>query len=229
MNYSSTYQNCKSYQTALNKLYDCNYFEGHWGLSHDDFIKWNPTVKLDCSGIKVGHSYCVQVDDKTLISNYTSTSTITATASSPTLVQKGIARGCNAYHKAVAGDTCSKIASKYKIPSATQFMKWNPAVEADCSGLKMNYFYCVDPVTSSGAGAGMTTGIPPGCIRVHPTPTQPGAVCKCKVWHQVAMEDTCVSIEVHYKITAEQFNKWNPLVGPKCKLLWKGYNVCVGA
>ncbi|KAK6952061.1 hypothetical protein Daesc_006590 [Daldinia eschscholtzii] len=152
-------------------------------------------------------------------------------------MQKGITRGCNAYHKAVAGDTCSKIVSKYKIPSPAQFIKWNPAVEADCSGLKMNYFYCVgtkelsdiDPVTSSGAGVGMTTGIPPGCIRVHPTPTQPGAVCKCKVWHQVAMEDTCVSIEVHYKITAEQFNKWNPLVGPKCKLLWMGYNVCVGA
>ncbi|KAG4220911.1 hypothetical protein PC116_g30610 [Phytophthora cactorum] len=165
--HSSTYQKCKSYQTALNKLYDCNYFESHWGLSHDDFIKLNPTIKLDCSGIKVGHPYCVEADDvqsvspstmasitpaaihlpsvtqKTLASNYTSTSTITATASSPTIMQKGIARGCNAYHKAVAGDTCSKIVSKYKIPSPAQFIKWNPAVEADCSGLKMNYFYCV--------------------------------------------------------------------------------------
>ncbi|KAI1466532.1 carbohydrate-binding module family 50 protein [Daldinia caldariorum] len=230
---------------------------------------WPRDIKdhnVGCNDVNVGHSYCAEVDHgqpvstptimpvgtmlarlpsttpEALLSNRTfATITTSAAASHPTLMQIGIASDCSAYHQARAGDTCSKIAAKYKLSDAADFVKWNPAVEADCSGLRTHYFYCVaikdgssaldpidpidDPKTVS---RGVTTGIPPGCIRVHPTPTQPGSVCRCKLWHEVAMEDTCVSIEAHYQISADDFNKWNPLVGPMCKLLWMGYNVCVG-
>ncbi|KAF3064419.1 LysM [Daldinia childiae] len=242
------YPACIRYETALNKLYDCDYFESYWGLSHDDFIKWNPSVKADCSGIKVGHSYCVKVKhdqsvsvstiatvtpppstvQKGLMINHT---TITVSAPpSPTFTQAGIVKDCNIYYRAVAGDTCSKIISKYKISDPAQFIEWNPAVGVNCSGLGADYYYCVGikDTSSTYTRPFITTAIPPNCIRVHPTPTQPGSICKCKSWHQVNSEDTCANIEARYKITAEQFNKWNPLVGPMCKLLWDGYNVCVG-
>lgn len=62
-----------------------------------------------------------------------------------------------------------------------------------------------------------------------PTPTQPGAVCKCKKWHKVGKETTCESIEKYYKISKANFLKWNPKVGSTCKTLWQGYNVCVSA
>ncbi|KAI2780282.1 carbohydrate-binding module family 50 protein [Daldinia loculata] len=249
----NTHPACISYETALNKLYDCNYFESYWGLSHDDFIKWNPSVKHDCSGIKIGHSYCVKVRHDQSVSasiSISTTATVTPPPStvekalmtnqttiavsappSPTLTQAGIMKDCNIYYRAVAGDTCSKIISKYKISDPAQFMKWNPAVGVNCSGLSADYYYCVgikDTSSTYTRPPYITTAIPPGCIRVHPTPTQPGSICKCKSWHQVNSEDTCANIEARYKITAEQFNKWNPLVGPKCKLLWEGYNVCVG-
>ncbi|KAI8966060.1 carbohydrate-binding module family 50 protein [Daldinia sp. FL1419] len=221
-----THPACTSYEIAVNKLHDCDYFEKNWELSHDDFIGWNPSVKPDCSGIQVGHSYCVRIDHRRHTPTTTPAPQLEAHLSSttpgrllPTLTQIGVTRNCKTYHQAVPGDTCSKIASKYKLSDLAQFVRWNPAVGADCSGLKTYYHYCVGKIT---------TAIPPNCIRVHPTPTQPGSICKCKSWHQVVSDDTCANIEARYKITAAQFMKWNPLIGPQCKLLWEGYNVCVG-
>lgn len=37
----------------------CGQFETKFGLSHARFVAWNPSVKNDCSGIKLYYDYCV--------------------------------------------------------------------------------------------------------------------------------------------------------------------------
>jgi len=56
--------------------------------------------------------------------------------------QIGIPAGCSKYHKAVKGDTCYDIANTYGI-TLDQFYAWNPPVGNDCSGLWLDYSYCV--------------------------------------------------------------------------------------
>lgn len=56
----------------------------------------------------------------------------------------------------------------------------------------------------------------------------PDTISTCKKWQFVGSGDTCLSIEQQYSITATQFGRWNPYVGPSCAALWLGYYVCVG-
>ncbi|OMP85195.1 hypothetical protein BK809_0003863 [Diplodia seriata] len=176
----------------------------------------------------------------------------TATGPSPT--QDGIISTCTRYYKAVSGDSCSKIASSYGTFSLDDFLSWNPAVGQDCSGLWLGHYYCIGTlsctffldhsklltsfhwrtgVPGTPTAKPTTTAKPPatttaaGCADA-PSPTQPGAVCPCRTWHEVGSGNSCQSIEKEYGISAANFNAWNPQVGSDCSTLWLGYYVCVG-
>ncbi|KAL8365067.1 hypothetical protein RB595_004061 [Gaeumannomyces hyphopodioides] len=57
-----TAPDCTYWETALDGSYDCRYYEDSWDISHADFLDWNPGVRADCSGIKIGNAYCVEVN-----------------------------------------------------------------------------------------------------------------------------------------------------------------------
>ncbi|KAI1754110.1 hypothetical protein F4782DRAFT_529039 [Xylaria castorea] len=210
---------CTSYYKAVSGD-DCSKIVAKYGtFTFTDFLKWNPAVGETCGGLWLGYNYCVAVPG-------TPTSpppTTTTTASVPT--QTGIVSGCQRWHKAASGDTCSNIVSKYGTFTLAQFLSWNPAVGSDCSGLWLGYNYCIGV---AGTPTSPPTTTPTGCTSA-PTSTQPGAVCACKRWHKVVSGNTCDTIEKQYSITAAQFLKWNPQVGSDCSTLWLGYNVCVSA
>ncbi|KAG7404251.1 hypothetical protein Forpe1208_v015749 [Fusarium oxysporum f. sp. rapae] len=45
-------------------LDDCWSFASDWGITVKEFVEYvNPTIKEDCSGIKPGYRYCVEVND----------------------------------------------------------------------------------------------------------------------------------------------------------------------
>ncbi|KAJ4137156.1 hypothetical protein NW768_002737 [Fusarium equiseti] len=55
--------NCTFFQTINLPLHYCQLWPSAWGLTVEEFVEYNPTVKNDCSGIQFGHSYCVEVNN----------------------------------------------------------------------------------------------------------------------------------------------------------------------
>lgn len=106
----------------------------------DNFIAWNPAVNKDCSALWLGYYYCIGIPGTP---TQKPTPTTTSGPAGPSPTQDGIIKTCQRYHKAVAGDTCAKITDKYGTFTLGNFIQWNPAVMADCSGLWAGYYYCI--------------------------------------------------------------------------------------
>jgi hypothetical protein len=95
--------------------------------------------------------------------------------------QEGATADCTDYDAAVGSTTCQMILDRNGITIA-QFYAWNSAVNSDCSGLWLNYRYCVSitvPGSETTATASPTstptTPTPPG-------PTQSGQPSNCAKW-----------------------------------------------
>jgi LysM repeat protein len=207
------------------------------------FIKWNPAVGEDCAAIWVQNYYCVGIPG-TPTSPPASTTTTSTGTPRPSPTQSGIIDTCTRYYEAQSGDGCSSVVKQFGSFDFEDFLRWNPAVGADCKGFWAKTYYCVgmfessSPVTtpvliiSLGVPGTPTTPtataiIQPTCAGA-PTPTQPGALCKCKKWHKVVKDEGCETIEKKYGISNDNFAKWNTQVSKNCATLWLSYNVCVG-
>ncbi|CAN9213697.1 unnamed protein product [Alternaria alternata] len=89
---------------------------------------------------------------------------------------------CAKFHRIAAGVACRQVISFQKITLA-DFVKWNPTVKNDCTGMQANVNVCVGiiggttvqttPTPTTSAGNGIQT----------PQPTQPGMVTNCKKSH----------------------------------------------
>ncbi|CAN9201072.1 unnamed protein product [Alternaria alternata] len=75
---------------------------------------------------------------------------------------------CAKFHRIAAGVACRQVISFQKITLA-DFVKWNPTVKNDCTGMQANVNVCVGII----GGNGIQT----------PQPTQPGMVTNCKKSH----------------------------------------------
>ncbi|KAI6768434.1 hypothetical protein HG531_010623 [Fusarium graminearum] len=63
-------------------------------------------------------------------------------ASKPSTTQDGLIDSCISFHQAGKGETYAKIISNFGTFDFDTFFKWNPAVNADCSGIWAGYYYC---------------------------------------------------------------------------------------
>ncbi|KAJ4165703.1 hypothetical protein LMH87_007324 [Akanthomyces muscarius] len=92
------------------------------------------------------------------------TSTPTTTSgggeiATPSPTRDGMVAACHRFYRAQSGDGCWSIANAAKI-ELDNFYAWNPAVATDCSGLWLNYYYCIGisgPVTTISSGAPIPT------------------------------------------------------------------------
>ncbi|TQW00805.1 LysM domain-containing protein [Cordyceps javanica] len=215
-----TTDQCTYYFTTTSKDDTCSFIEGYWGISHKDFVAWNPAVKDDCSGIEIGYSYCVDVNNGGTITS-PPTSTLPP-APSPTL--DGIAKDCDKFHLIVKGDTCDSVTQKYGI-SMDQFTAWNKAVDKDCGGFWAAYYCCVHV-----AGAGTSSpGTPTTTSDPVPSPHQTGIAKDCDKYYKVEKGDTCDSVTGKFGISAGQLLKWNTAIDKDCNGFWAGYYICVHA
>ncbi|KAL1860491.1 hypothetical protein VTK73DRAFT_7292 [Phialemonium thermophilum] len=107
-------------------------------FSLDDFYKWNKGVGDGCTSLWVDYYVCVGVPGTP--SKPTAT---TSAPAGPTPTQPGIIASCNAWYQAKSGDFCQALVDSYKTFTLADFIKWNPAVQSDCSGLWIGYYYCV--------------------------------------------------------------------------------------
>ncbi|WYZ42076.1 hypothetical protein EsH8_V_000971 [Colletotrichum jinshuiense] len=212
----------------------CSQVISYQKITKEDFVKWNPTVLDDCSGMWAEVNVCVGIIGGSTAAATTTKPTTTTSAgngvTTPTPTQPGMVTNCNKFHWIAKGVTCSQVISYQKITKA-DFVKWNPTVLDDCSGMWAEVNVCVGviggstpatttttPTTTTSAGNGVVT----------PQPTQPGMVTNCKKFHYVAEGVTCSQIISYQKITLADFVKWNTGVGATCQNMWAGTNVCVG-
>ncbi|PNH36202.1 hypothetical protein BJF96_g391 [Verticillium dahliae] len=189
-----------------------------------DFVKWNPSVKSDCSGMWAGVNVCVGV-----VGSSTDTAKPTTTAPSngvvtPQPTQPSMVTNCNKFHWIAKGVTCQQVISYQKI-SLADFVKWNPSVLSDCSGMWAEVQVCVGVIGSTPTTLATTTTTAGNGVST-PLPTQPGMVTNCAKFHWVAKGVTCNQIYSFQKITLEQFVSYNPTVKSDCSGMQAEVQVC---
>ncbi|KAF1941894.1 hypothetical protein EJ02DRAFT_434420 [Clathrospora elynae] len=220
-----TATNCNWYDDAVTAAENCAYFEDFWGVSHADFVKWNPSVKDDCSGIKIGNSYCIEVLPPPAPTTTTPSATPTPTKIvKPEPTQDGLIETCTKFYLAVKNDNCQKIANNYGTFSVADFIKWNPAVGSDCGGIWAETYYCVGiPGTPTAPIASPTGSVS------KPSPTQDGLIESCTTFYFSMKNDNCQKIANKYStFSVADFIKWNPAVGSDCGGIWADTYYCVG-
>jgi hypothetical protein len=222
--------NCNKFH-YIAKGVSCTQVISYQKITKADFVKWNPTVLDDCSGMWADVNVCVGViGGVTTTAKPPSTTTTSAGngVQTPQPTQPGMVSNCNKFHYIAKGVSCTQVISYQKITQA-DFVKWNPTVRSDCSGMQAGVNVCVGliggpttttkaPTTTTSAGNGIQT----------PQPTQPGMVTNCKKFHHVAPGVTCSQIISFNKISLADFVKWNTGVGSNCGNMWANTNVCVG-
>ncbi|KAJ5966592.1 hypothetical protein N7481_013306 [Penicillium waksmanii] len=228
-----------SFSTTPSTGDTCETFADSWGIAVDDLKSLNPD--LDCSKFDDETEYCVSGeanDDeptKTITTSMvaetttavmTSSSTKSTEAHSTTSsaryhepTQPGLSENCDKFHKVVGGDSCDAIEasagiSLHNSPNGTP-------TSMTCSNIWLDYYVCihVPGATTTSAAPTPTDGGKP--------PTQSGIAANCDNFHKVSSGDQCDSIEAEFKITHDQFIKWNPSINPGCTDLQLDYNVCV--
>ncbi|KAH8690433.1 hypothetical protein GQ44DRAFT_720227 [Phaeosphaeriaceae sp. PMI808] len=213
--------------TNCNKFYFidqgviCDTVTSKNGISLSNFIKWNPSVGSDCTGMQAGVNVCVGVIGGTTPTPTPTTPNNGITTPQPT--QPGMVTNCNKFHWISEGNVCSQILSYNKI-SLADFYKWNPSIKSDCTSMQANVNVCVGviggstPTPTTSAGNGVQT----------PQPTQPGLVSYCKKFHYVDTGVTCDRILSYNRISLSDFYKWNQGVGSDCRSMWAKTYHCVG-
>jgi len=135
--------------------------------------------------------------EPTLVSNYTPTTFPTADANfDPQPTQAGIISGCLAYYQAQEGDTCREIIGDGTYLSQEEFFSFNPALNGNCDGLWLDYWYCV-------VGPDGITGMPP---TANSTPffVPPGQISTCEKWYQREAGESCADIANGFGTFSEQ-------------------------
>lgn len=201
-------------------------------------LSWNPTLNSDCSGLFAGWWVCIGTPPTsteqfawtttgatavipTFTGNYTFTtfpevdSSFTA---SPT--QTGIVSGCLSYYQAQTGDTCRNIVDGHFLTEA-DFMAMNPALNGNCDGLWVDYWYCV--VGPQGITAMPITATSP------PASTPSGQTGQCQHWYQSEGQSCSDIVAMFGAFSLADFISWNPSVGGEsCGGIVDGAWYCVG-
>ncbi|RBR15596.1 uncharacterized protein FIESC28_07237 [Fusarium coffeatum] len=221
---------------------DCAYLEDYWNLKHSQFVEYNPTVKDDCSGMQFGHSYCVEVNNglprkeesassKTTTPVSMAEPTKTHQASQASQTQDGLIDTCVSFYQAKKGDTCPKIIAEHNNTfDKDDLVKWNPAIQEDCSGIWANYYYCVGvPGTPTSPPTRTQEATIKPTSPSKPSPTQDGLISSCTRFHQAKKGETCTNIISTFgTFDFDTFYEWNPAVGEECSGIWANYYYCVG-
>ncbi|KAH8629882.1 carbohydrate-binding module family 50 protein [Alternaria alternata] len=207
----------------------CSQVLSYQKISMADLYKWNPSVKADCTGLQKLVNVCVGVigGAATTTTPKPSTTTTTTTGNgvqTPLPTQPGMVANCNKFHFINQGVVCTQVISYQKI-TREDFVKWNPTVKDDCSGMWADVNVCVGvigggstPTPTKSAGNGIQT----------PQPTQPGMTTNCKKFHYAAEGVVCSQLTSYNKISLADFVKWNPGVGSDCRTMWANTYFCVG-
>ncbi|TFK66093.1 hypothetical protein BDN72DRAFT_889204 [Pluteus cervinus] len=224
------------------RISNCDNIAATFLVTFEELVYWNPSLEsyslANCT-FETGVRYCA---------SWSAPSTSPGDDETPLVlpVRDGVTANCTEFYPVINGMTCQYVLDNNDLTIA-QFFSYNPAVNSDCSGLWLNYQYCVrapgyvneTPETTTGDGTltsmpTTTIGTPTGTTSVPVSttpsaPTQTGQPTNCIRWHVAVDGDSCYSIINQYFLTESDFYKWNPAVSSDCTSgLWGGYAYCVG-
>lgn len=114
-------------------------------ISTDDFYKWNPAVKADCTMLLAGYYVCTGTASGPSQPPPATTTKPSNGVATPTPTQAGMVGYCNKFYKVKAGDGCWQIAQDSNV-DLDNLYRWNPAVKSDCSGLQANTYICTGTI-----------------------------------------------------------------------------------
>jgi hypothetical protein len=115
----------------------CNQVYSFQKITLADFVRWNPTVKDDCTGMWSEVNVCVGV-----IGGGPSPTPTSSAIQTPQPTQSGMVTNCKRFHYVAEGVVCSQIISFQKI-TLTDFIKWNTGIKSDCSNMWSGTHVCV--------------------------------------------------------------------------------------
>ncbi|KAM0254536.1 hypothetical protein ACHAQJ_006696 [Trichoderma viride] len=120
----------------------CDTIASNNGITPAQFREWNPSAGTNCSGLWANAYACIGRIGTSTTTSKSTTTTKGNGVTTPTPTQTGMVTDCKTFHHVGTGDSCDSIAKKYSITTAN-FIKWNPAVKSDCTGLWANTYACV--------------------------------------------------------------------------------------
>ncbi|XP_014561981.1 carbohydrate-binding module family 50 protein [Bipolaris victoriae FI3] len=206
----------------------CSQVLSYQKISMEDLYRWNPSVNADCTGLQKLVNVCVRVIGATTTTPKPSTITTAGNGiQTPQPTQPGMVANCNKFHFINQGVVCSQVISYQKI-TREDFVKWNPTVNDDCSGMWANVNVCVGVIGGGASSPTPTTTTSPANGIQTPQPTQPGMTLNCKKFHYAAEGVVCSQLTSYNKISLADFVKWNPGVGSDCRTMWANTYFCVG-
>jgi hypothetical protein len=156
--------NCNKFHW-IGKNTVCSQVISYQKITLADFVPWNPSVKDDCSGMWLEVSVCVGViggSTPTPTPSPSRTSSAGNGIQTPQPTQPGMIANCNKFHWIGENTVCSQVISYQKI-SLEDFVRWNPSVKDDCSGMWLEVSVCVcviggstpSPTPTKSAGNGV--------------------------------------------------------------------------
>lgn len=215
--------NCKIFHqaTANQNCNDLVIMHGYF--SQEQFFAWNPALDGNCLGLRLDTWYCVGAYSDNDLPLPAHQMTMPTEGNTPS----GYPADCARWSQTTGDETCDLIVLMFGSFSEAEFVKWNPSVYSDCSGIVPEAWYCVGrpgtPLTRTDGAPSSTQRLP------NIWPTQSGIATACTDFWLVSAEDTCDSIVRRTGISLADFYSWNRgiTVGSRAGLA-ADYYVCVG-
>ncbi|KAF8537777.1 hypothetical protein BDD12DRAFT_780083 [Trichophaea hybrida] len=214
-------QSCSIYNVQSGE--NCASVAQEHGLTLQQFKNLNPDINNQCSNLFANFNYCIgppASPTKTRRRRVWPTHYADVAVAAPTPVASGTTHNCGEYYEVQMFDTCDMVSNEFMIPEDL-FRRINSGIDASCSNLLTNAYYCVLPTKDWDA--------PPAPKQIQPAPTNipNGTTLNCFQWYVVQQGDICFDITNQYSISVAEFQYWNPQVNDQCTDLIPGDAYCV--
>jgi hypothetical protein len=113
-------------------------------ISTAQFVSWNPSASLKCTGLWADAYACVSIIGHEPSPSLTTTKPGNVIAT-PTPILSGMVANCDSFYEVRVGVTCDKISELASVASASIIL-WNPSAGSACTGLWADYvslFHCL--------------------------------------------------------------------------------------
>lgn len=214
---------------------DCYGVSAYYNITLAQFAAYNPSVTTNCGNLvnATGAVVCVTSPDGTY------NATVLPGAGQPDEGEYALEAvpppgptpflttpNCGRYYKVQVADTCNRVSLSSHV-RVELFQAINPSIDADCSNLVPDLWYCVRPVAGWNA-TGVDGPNPTSSQTVAPPgPTQTGTTGACYKWHVVVSGDTCFGLQQTEGVTMQQLVAWNANLKADCSNLESGIAYCI--
>ncbi|KAF7378494.1 hypothetical protein MSAN_00276800 [Mycena sanguinolenta] len=250
----------KANQTCDDILADVNQnnLVGEAALINIQVSSFNPDLISNCANLPLFPTICISPHGGfTSLGNgggsAVPTATPTATVPPPGQTPPGTTANCGAWYFVEPGNFCQQVALNNSI-TLDDFITLNPEINANCTNLWAEYFYCVAAfpplsatstipmVTSNATAVGTllvmslttattpltTQDLPSATGMPAPTNIAAGTVANgCAWYYTMDAGFNCTWIESYFNISEADFNLYNYNPDPPCPNLNVGSAYCV--